>query len=208
LDPMRLHFVRHGESEANVLHEVSNRPGRHGLTDRGRQQAASLAERLSVSTVTRIYASPLLRALQTAEILSQALHVDYEVTDALREYDCGVLEGKSDAATWQTHADVSNSWLIRGDWQARCEGGESFEEIRQRFVPFIETLTGPAGGSSEEFILVGHGGTYRCMLPQILRNVDFAFTREHGIDHTDVILAEDWPDGLHCRAWGPYAFAD
>ena len=41
---MKLYFVRHGESEANLLHELSNRGLRHGLTDLGREQAGLLAE--------------------------------------------------------------------------------------------------------------------------------------------------------------------
>ena len=36
---MRLYFARHGESEANILKEFSNRPGKHGLTDKGKRQA-------------------------------------------------------------------------------------------------------------------------------------------------------------------------
>ena len=41
-----LYFVRHGESEANLLHEFSNRGLKHGLTDKGRRQAAALVHKL------------------------------------------------------------------------------------------------------------------------------------------------------------------
>ncbi|MBK9055673.1 MAG: histidine phosphatase family protein [Chloroflexi bacterium] len=43
---MRFYFVRHGESEANILHEMSNRGWKHGLTEKGREQAAALAYNL------------------------------------------------------------------------------------------------------------------------------------------------------------------
>lgn len=76
----RLYFVRHGESEANVLKVISNRGSRHGLTEKGRRQSAELASNLEGSRATRIYSSPLLRALQTAETVSSALGVDYDVT--------------------------------------------------------------------------------------------------------------------------------
>ena len=36
---MRILFARHGESQANRLHEISNRGLRHGLTKAGRWQA-------------------------------------------------------------------------------------------------------------------------------------------------------------------------
>ena len=43
---MRFYFVRHGESEANLLHEFSNRGLKHPLTARGREQVIALAEHL------------------------------------------------------------------------------------------------------------------------------------------------------------------
>ena len=68
---MRLYFIRHGESEANVLHEISNRGAKHGLTEKGRAQVAALAQKLGAIPFVKLYSSPLLRAIQTAEILSQ-----------------------------------------------------------------------------------------------------------------------------------------
>jgi broad specificity phosphatase PhoE len=91
---MRLYFVRHGESESNDMHEISNRGIGHGLTVIGRAQAISLVERLGSTSLTMLYSSPLLRAVQTAEILSQGLEIPFETVDALREFDCGIIEGK------------------------------------------------------------------------------------------------------------------
>jgi broad specificity phosphatase PhoE len=122
----KLFFVRHGESEANVLKVISNRGLRHGLTEKGRRQAAELASNLRGSEATRIYSSPLLRALQTAEILSSALGVNYDVTDALREFDCGIAEGRSDPESWDLHRQVMEDWLQRGELDARIVHVESY----------------------------------------------------------------------------------
>ncbi len=102
---MRLYFVRHGESEANLLNEFSNRGLKHGLT----QQAHALAQSLRSIPVTALFSSPLLRARQTAEILARELGVAYQMTDALREFDCGLLEGKMDAESWQRYWKVSDA---------------------------------------------------------------------------------------------------
>jgi len=91
---MRIYFARHGESQANLLHEISNRGLRHGLTRKGREQAVALAQRLQHRPIAHIYSSPVLRAIETSVILANRLEVDYEITDALREYDCGILEGR------------------------------------------------------------------------------------------------------------------
>ena len=198
---MRFYFTRCGESEANLLREHSNRGFKHPLTAKGRAQAATLARKLEGVSVARLFTSPLMRAVQTAEILSDALGVPYEVTDALREYDCGVLEGRSDEAAWQMHFAVSDDWVYNGHWERRIEGGESFLEIRDRFVPFFERLVEEYRESPENVVLMGHGGLYRCMLPLVLVNADFAFALEHTFGYTGYVVAETRPEGLVWVEW-------
>src|SRR6185369_16537605 len=107
---MKLYFVRHGESEANLLREISNRGTRHGLTAKGREQATALVQALSREAIQHIYTSPLLRAVQTAEILAGRFNVPFQTADALREFDCGFVEGRSDTAAWEIHSRIHESW--------------------------------------------------------------------------------------------------
>ncbi|MEW5870501.1 MAG: histidine phosphatase family protein [Chloroflexota bacterium] len=196
---MRLYFVRHAESEANLLKEISNRGLKHGLTGRGRAQAAALGDNLHPACANKIYTSPLLRAVQTAEILASALGLPVETSDALREYDCGVLEGKSDPDSWALHRQVRLAWLEQGAWEQRIPGGESFLDIQARFEPFIQRLLQSPQGAS--LILVGHGGLYTCMLPLVLANVSFAFATQP-FPNTAYVLARAQPDGsLRCLEW-------
>jgi probable phosphoglycerate mutase len=199
---MKLYFVRHGESEANVLNEFSNGPFKHGLTEKGKHQSFALAQRLASITITHIFTSPILRAVQTAAILAHELGVPAITVDALREYDVGVLEGKSDAASWQIYWQVVDAWLVRHEWGARIEGGESFLDIKQRFVPFIERLVQEHQSSADEIVLVGHGGTFCCMLPLVLNNVDFQFVMNHPMANTTAVIAQATPQGLVCLTWG------
>lgn len=198
---MKIYFVRHGESEANLLGEFSNRGIKHGLTPKGRRQATALAESLERFSVDLIYSSPLLRASQTAEIVAARLGLAYSVTDALREYDCGVLEGKSDAASWQLYYALLDDWLERSRWERRIDGGESFTDMQSRFVPLIDQLMHRHHANDTRIMLIAHGGLYRCMLPLVLRNITFAFTRSHPIDNTSYILAESHGATLVCREW-------
>ena len=91
---MKFYFTCHGQSEANILKIISNRDLRHALTEKGQQQARALAGRLSGNAFERIISSPNLRARQTSEILSTCLDVPCVVDDGLREFDCGVAEGR------------------------------------------------------------------------------------------------------------------
>jgi broad specificity phosphatase PhoE len=198
---MRLYFVRHGESEANLLHVFSNRGLIHGLTDKGRQQARALAQHMEGIAVAKLFSSPLLRAVQTAEILGCGLGVPYETTDALREFDCGILEGKSDASSHDLFHEVVDAWLQQREWARRLEGGESFLDIKARFVPFIEQLVAGHGHLPDNLVLVGHGATYRCMLPLLLDDVDFEFAVAHPLSNTGYVIAEEGEEGLVCVEW-------
>ncbi len=198
---MRIYFVRHGESQANLLHEISNRGTKHGLTSRGRAQAICLAQRLQRHPVARIYSSPLLRAVQTSEILADRLGVGCKVTDALREYDCGILEGRADDEAWRLWQELFDAWVVRRCWEERIEGGESLNDIRARFEPFIQDLVDQYRETETAVVCVSHGGVYSMMLPLVLRNVDTGLILHCGFDYTSCMVAELRPAGLYCVQW-------
>lgn len=198
---MRIYFVRHGESEANVLREISNQGQKHPLTAHGRGQAELLGQSLRGERFARIYASPLLRAVETAEILSQHLAAPVTLHPALSEGDLGVLEGRSDPEAWQLVDDLIRDWYTHGRWERRTEGGESLHDIRARFVPFVESLLAERGDTDGNLVLVGHGGTYVAMLPVILANVDHNFALANPIVNCGCIVAEASAQGLVCRSW-------
>lgn len=197
---MQIIFAHHGESTANVRRIISNRGLAHELTDLGRQQAHELAARIQ-SPVRRIYTSPIRRAIETTQIVAAAWGVEYEVVDALREYDCGVLEGRSDDEAWQEHVEVRREWYEEHNLDRRAEGGESFLDIQARFVPFVDSLLERYRDVPEAIVCVGHTGTYCAMLPLVLTNVDHEFARHHLVAGTYSIVAEPRTDGLFCLSW-------
>lgn len=163
---MRIHFVRHGESHANLRHEIANRGLQH------------------------------------------ALDVPLEVTDALREYDLGYLEGRSDEVAWREWKRLFDAWTRLGDHDQLAEGGERFADVRGRFVPFVEGLVARHGASAEEVVCVAHGGLYWTMLPLVLVDVDAeAIAASGGFGHGAHVVAEARPDGLLVVAWEAIAAA-
>ena len=204
---MKLYFAHHGESEANTLGVISNRGLMYGLTDTGRQQAAVLAARLKDVRFARIVSSPLLRAIQTTEIVSHELGVPYEVADALREYDCGILEGQPLQPHLDDYLRLFRDWTV-GKCDRCFEGGESLLDIQARFVPLIERIT-REGGEADNILLVSHGGVLLGALPMVLKNVDRAFVSAHlHIGNTEAIIAETRPEGLVCLTWCDIVLAE
>ena len=199
---MKLYFVRHGESEANTLRVISNRESCYGLTALGKQQAVVLADRLKDISITEIFSSPILRARETAEILAQSFHLPYQSTEALREYDCGSLEDKSDEESWKMHSEIAEDWALHQNYLRKPDGGENFLEIRKRFLPFIEGFTSNGWHAENHILLVSHGGLLQLMLPEVLTNIDHAFARLNGIGHTQCVIAEQKSTELVCLQWG------
>jgi len=68
-----------------------------------------------------------------------------EITDALREFDCGVWEGESSRAHGDDYGRLFRDWQA-GKWDSRIGGGESLLDVQARFLPFIEHLKLTIGG--------------------------------------------------------------
>ena len=204
---VRLYFARHGESEANVQEVFSIHPEMYGLTDRGKGQAETLADNLSGVDFTVLYCSPVLRAVQTAGIVAARLCLAYEIEDGLREYDVGILEGRRySKATEEIYWQVTAQWMEAMNWDARIEGGESYNDIAARFMPFIRRLESDHRGTEANILSISHGGILRCMLPLLLSNVDNAFSMAHPVGYTTCVVAELRGGKWACLRWGEETF--
>lgn len=199
---MKIFFARHGESQANILHEISNRGLKHPLTRKGREQARRLGEKLRDRSISHIYSSPVLRAIETTVILAHQLGIDYEINEALREYDLGSLEGRADEKTWQLWHQLFDDWTQHRHWQRRAPGGESLYDVRNRFAPFIDQLIQQYHDTDANLLCIGHGGLYWIMLPLVLTNIDTEFIlKNQSFEYASLITAELRPQGLMCLEW-------
>lgn len=198
---MKLYFTRHGESQANIERIISNRDLPHPLTAKGRAQALALAEALSSAAISAIYASPILRAQQTAHIIGERLGLPVMTSAALREFDCGVMEGKGTEEAWAAHHGVVAAWAT-GNYTQCIPGGESFADMRARFVPFIQQLIEQYGNRDTALLLIGHGSLLVHMLPLVVANIDRTFIDQQGMGNC-IAIATIFKDGqLFCYQWG------
>ena len=81
---MELYLIRHGQSANNLRKQALAEPGDSPaasaprmadppLTDLGKLQARLAGEALREEGITRLYCGPMLRTLQTAQIVGAAL---------------------------------------------------------------------------------------------------------------------------------------
>lgn len=85
--------MRHGETDANVAGVVSGQTDSK-LTERGRAQARAARDPARALSISDIVASPLTRALETAEIIAAATGHHVRPIPGLRERNWGIFEGR------------------------------------------------------------------------------------------------------------------
>ena len=126
----RLYLVRHGQSAGNA----EGRFGGHGptpLSDLGRRQAEITAKVLAKEGVSAVYSSDLLRAVQTAEPLSELIKAPINATPAFRERHVGVLEGLTFDESKQEFPKDYNA-LVNRDIHHVITDGESYKNLLRR----------------------------------------------------------------------------
>lgn len=87
-----VYYIRHGESETNLLGVFAGGSDDTPLTPKGRQQATDAGKKMRGVRFNKIITSPLSRAVNTAELIAK--QVDFPVSgilidERLREYDLG-----------------------------------------------------------------------------------------------------------------------
>jgi broad specificity phosphatase PhoE len=154
-------LVRHGETDWNQQRRFQGHADQP-LNDAGRSQARELAGRLRDEPVTALYTSPLRRASETAEILSDGFGMEVRTLHALLEIDVGAWEGL-------TVEEVRERYPDRADqaWRSGWEDGETYDELERRVVPALTEL-----GSRHEgghVLAVTHAGPLRAAIAASLK---------------------------------------
>lgn len=193
---MKIYFIRHGESEANIKKIFSNRGLKHGLTLNGVAQVKKAVKILSKFKIDLIYSSPLLRAQQTTEIIQQALMCNAEIAEELKEADSG-LENKFDNESWQTHFEIMQQWLSGYNLDKKINDGESFLEIKTRFLPLINKTI----NLENNVLMVGHGASFSLMFPIIFENIDNDFIMNNHLPNCSLVIGEKRFEKLYCIEW-------
>lgn len=143
---MKIYVIRHGQTELNVKGLINGQIG-DALTPEGVKQAETAAKSLP-GTINHIYASPLNRAKQTAEILNTELNVPVTFHDELKEVNFGELQGTPYLDEYK-----KRHMALNYDWGP---SGENVEQVKARVLKVLKQIKGESG--DEEALIVAHGG--------------------------------------------------
>lgn len=161
-----IYFIRHGETDWNAEERYQGQAD-IALNDRGRAQAKRNGEALR-ALLPRIaeadfIASPMHRARETMAIVRAALGLEpetFRIDERLKEAHYGVWQGTLLADLPQVDAQGIAA-RSRDPFRWRPKGGESYEDLMARTVPWLNGVT-------RDSVVVSHGGVSRVLRGHIL----------------------------------------
>ena len=149
---MKIYVTRHGQTDYNkdeIILGVTDLP----LNETGMAQARELAENVEkLGNVDIIIASPMKRALTTAQAVADRCGLEIIVDERLREWDYGGFEGRSRFT--EGFAENKVNFGVR-----MGKSGESLLQLSHRVYSVLEDIK--AKYSDETVLVVCHGGICR-----------------------------------------------
>ncbi len=160
----RMVLVRHGQPSEEMRGRCYGRLD-VGLSPEGRAQSERAATFLSRVEWACVYASPRLRALETAAPLMAGRGGQVVVEEAFREIDFGLFEGLTYEEAERRYPEVYAEWMTHPT-RVRFPEGDSYPSMRERVRAGGRALRARHVGQC--FALVSHGGVNRTLLAEAL----------------------------------------
>jgi broad specificity phosphatase PhoE len=161
-----MYLLRHAATEANLA-RPPRLQGRRDLplARLGIRQAEATRDFLAIRPIHYCYSSPLLRAVQTAEIVAAPHGLSPEPREALTECDVGRWEGLDWQAVRRVDAELYQRFLSDPAEQG-YPGGESLADVYQRVASALDDLLDVHAGHS--ILVVAHHVVNRTYLAGLL----------------------------------------
>lgn len=134
-------LLRHGETFWNREGRIQGHTESE-LTPLGERQARAMAEvaadlaRRDGREGWRLVASPIGRAMRTAQMVADATGLPIEPDARLKEIGCGEWEGRLRADIAHIHPEV----FATREWFFGAPGGETFEGVTARAADWLASL--------------------------------------------------------------------
>lgn len=132
----KIHFIRHGLTEANLQSLYVGKQTDSPLCPQEVQQLLELDQQFTYPGVAKLYTSPMMRCVQTANVLYPDLK-QKQVVEEIAEMDFGVFEGKN-IDVLKNDADFAR--FVGGEVDFVIPGGESMIDFSKRCALGMEKI--------------------------------------------------------------------
>ncbi len=192
--PRGLWLVRHATTTTHP--DVAIGSSDPPLSEAGRTRARALAAQLASRSLTGVYASDSLRAVETARAIAVLHRLSLRTDVRLRELDFGAWEGRRLADLWIEEPAAAAAW--ERDIRATPSSfGEDMAEMEARVAAFIKDARAALDG---EVAVVAHRGSL-AMLRSLIIGAPLESTLADGLEPGGLAWvsfdsAVESPDGL------------
>ena len=145
-----VYFVRHCQPDPSGGYNPE-----FPLTEQGRRDALLVADVLRDKDISAVYSSSYIRAVQTVAPFAEAAGLE-----VIREYELRERAAGDWASDFHDYAEMINGQLL--DFDCKCEGGESLNEVQRRCMAALRRIVQEHDG---EAVVIGtHGMALTAML--------------------------------------------
>lgn len=160
-----VYLIRHGSTEWNEK-QLWQGVVDTELSVKGYEQVRKVAQLLKGKGISKIFSSPMKRALQSAHVVAQVIGYDGEIIkdERLRECEIRLWNGKDLNQVLADHHKEFNEW--RTNLFSNVEGAESLGSVQKRMFEFLSQVM--VQYPNENVIIVSHAIALRMLIAKVL----------------------------------------
>jgi broad specificity phosphatase PhoE len=166
---MKIYLIRHGETTGDIEDRYGGSYDDH-LTNKGQEQLRLTANNLVGKEIEKIFSSPLIRAQESSEIISQRIGAPIEYIGGLQERHYGILTGLTKEEAQAKYPEIVE---LHKDPQNTDPEGEGYEEFNARVKESFASIT---ARDYRAVAIVTHGGPiktiFKSLENELLRNIE------------------------------------
>lgn len=160
----KIFLIRHGESQQNiddVLSGITDTP----LSENGKQECETLSHYFEKILIDHVFASPLQRAKQSAEIIFPEHKSSVQIAESLVEFNYGTYEGYQRAMYDSEQDDIIRQWVTAPSNLTFPKGGNIQEHAQKSYAGFMELVS---QNEDSTIACLSHRTTIRLIIAKII----------------------------------------
>lgn len=147
--------MRHGQAYNNVQKLLVGRNLESHLTELGIEQVKNTSQILKTIDIHKIYSSPVIRTMETAEIVSKIIDLPVEKDERLFEIELGKLVGMYYEDLINKHGNLFVKFYCDDDQNSLLEFEvESFGAVKKRISELLKEIV--IKHANENVLLISH----------------------------------------------------
>ena len=157
--------MRHGKTEWNALHKLQGRTD-IPLNEEGKRMARQACEKYKELNIDVCYCSPLVRALETAQIVLKNRKIPIIEDKRLSEMSFGEYEGIENSLAIPD-CPINVIFNQPEKYIESVGGAETFEQLFARTGSFLKEVVEPQIQAGKDILIVGHGAMNSSIICQV-----------------------------------------